>query len=254
MPGWLSAIAGIILVDLVLSGDNAFVIGVVAAGLPRKQRGMAIVVGGAGAIILRIGFAILATLLLQIPLLQAIGGAVLLFIALRLLMSRNERHTSQSDKTLQKSFLMAVLTLLVADAMMSLDNVLAVGALADGNIVILAVGLLLSIALVLVGSSLVSTLMRRLPWLLDIASLILAWTAANMILSDLRLGPVLDKVAWIDVAIPALTLGTVLVVDVVLRLRARHQEVASMCPSALEGAFAGSSNRCGRLHPYEDAL
>ena len=198
MPAWLSAIAGIVLVDLVLSGDNALIIGVVAAELPRKQRWMAIVVGGAGAILLRIGFAILATLLLQVPLLQAIGGVILIVIALRLLLSRNQSEASQDGRMVQKSFMMAVLTILAADAMMSLDNVLAVGALADGNILILASGLLLSIALVLAGSSLISRLMRRLPWLLDIASLILAWTAANMILSDLRLGPVLDTVAWTD--------------------------------------------------------
>ncbi len=218
MPGWLSAIAGIVLVNLVLSGDNALVIGVVAADLPRRQRWMAVVAGGAGAIILRVGFAILATLLLQIPLLQTIGGIVLLFIALRLLISRNQSDGPQGSKLVQKGFLMAVLTILVADAMMSLDNVLAVGALADGNLLVLAIGLGLSIALVLLGSSLLSTLMRRLPWLLDIASLVLAWTAANMILSDLRLGPV----AWTYIALPALTIGAVLVANVVLRMRARR--------------------------------
>ncbi len=220
MPAWLSALAGIVLVDLVLSGDNALIIGVVAAELPRKQRWMAIVVGGVGAILLRIGFAILATLLLQVPLLQAIGGVVLLFIALRLLLNRNQSEASQDGRMVQKSFMMAVLTILAADAMMSLDNVLAVGALADGNILILACGLLLSIALVLAGSSLIARLMRRLPWLLDIACLILAWTAANMILSDLRLGPVLDTVAWTDIVIPALTIGAVLVADVAQRVHA----------------------------------
>lgn len=222
MPAWLSAIAGIVLVDLVLSGDNALIIGVVAAELPRKQRWLAILVGGAGAILLRIGFAILATMLLQVPLLQAIGGVILIIIALRLLLGRNQSEASHDGRTVQKSFLMAVLTILAADAMMSLDNVLAVGALADGNILILASGLLLSIALVLAGSSLISRLMRRLPWLLDIASLILAWTAANMILSDLRLGPVLDTVAWTGVAIPALTISTVLVVDIMQRVKARR--------------------------------
>lgn len=222
MPGWLSAIVGIVLVDLVLSGDNAVVIGVVAADLPRRQRWMAIVAGGAGAIILRIGFAILATLLLQIPLLQAIGGIVLLFIALRLLISRNQSDGPQDTKLVRKSFLMAVLTILVADAMMSLDNVLAVGALADGNLLVLAIGLMLSIALVLLGSSLLCTLMKRLPLLLDLASLILAWTAANMILSDLRLGPVLETIAWTYIALPALTIGAVLVANVVLRVRARR--------------------------------
>src|SRR5882724_11031685 len=89
MPQWLGLIGGIILVDLVLSGDNALVIGAAASGLPREQRWSAIAIGGAGAIILRVVFAVVATFLLQLPLLQAIGGALLLIIALRLLADRS---------------------------------------------------------------------------------------------------------------------------------------------------------------------
>src|SRR2546423_8329616 len=86
----LSALGSIILVDLVLSGDNALVIGAAAAGLPRRQRWYAIVLGGGGATVLRIAFAVIATLLLQLPLLQAIGGLLLLMIAIRLLMDRSD--------------------------------------------------------------------------------------------------------------------------------------------------------------------
>jgi YjbE family integral membrane protein len=221
---WLSALGGIILVDLVLSGDNALVIGAMAAGLPREQRWMAILAGGAGAVILRISFAILATFLLQIPFVQAIGGAILLCIAIRLLMSRNEKQPSSlSTKTKQvkKSFLLALVAILVADATMSLDNVLAVGAMAHGNVSILVVGLLLSVTLLLVGSAVISELINRLPWLLDVASLVLAWTAAAMILSDLRFGPWLDHLPWSDFIVPALTLGTILIANVVLRLQGR---------------------------------
>ena len=220
---WLSALGGIILVDLVLSGDNALVIGAMAAGLPRKQRLMAILVGGAGAVILRISFAILATFLLQVPFVQAIGGAILLCIAIRLLMSRNEKQPSPTTKTEQvkKSFLLALGTILIADATMSLDNILAVGAMAHGNIPILVVGLLLSVTFLLIGSAVISELINRLPWLLDIASLVLAWTAAAMILSDLRFGPWLDHLPWSDFVVPALTIGVILVAKVVLRLQER---------------------------------
>ena len=220
---WLSALGGIILVDLVLSGDNALVIGAMADGLPRKQRWMAILSGGVGAVILRIGFAILATLLLQIPFVQAIGGAILLCIALRLLMSRNEKHSSTGRKAEQvkKGFLMALVTILIADATMSLDNVLAVGAMSHGNIPILVVGLLLSVTFLLIGSAVISELITRMPLLLDVASLILAWTAATMLLNDMSFGPVLDHMPWSDLIVPALTIGIVLVADVLLHLQER---------------------------------
>ena len=225
MVEWLSALGGIILVDLVLSGDNALIVGAMAAGLPRKQRLMAILAGGVGAIILRIGFALLATLLLQIPFAQAIGGAILLCIAIRLLLSRNEQQFSSTyekkAEQVKKGFLMALVTILVADATMSLDNVLAVGALAHGNISVLVIGLLLSVTLLLISSALIAELINRLPWLLEIASLVLAWTAATLILSDMSFGPVLDHLPWSDFVVPALTIASVLIVGVLLRLRER---------------------------------
>jgi YjbE family integral membrane protein len=227
---FLGAVGGIILVDLVLSGDNALVIGAAAAGLPPRQQWLAIFTGGAGAIILRIAFAFVATLLLRLPLLQAIGGIVLLFIAIKLLADRKEKlHTEEAEEVPSKKhpvgalttreFLGVMLTILIADVTMSLDNVLAVGALAHGNLLLLSVGILLSILLLLLGSALVASLIGRLPWLLDVAALVLGWTGAKMILDDLRLGPVLDNHPWTQVAIPALALGAVLVADVLLRWR-----------------------------------
>jgi YjbE family integral membrane protein len=231
----LAALGSIILVDLVLSGDNALVIGAAASGLPRRQRWYAIALGGGGAIVLRIAFAVLATLLLRLPLLQAFGGLLLLFIAVRLLMGRNEtkqaeaaedtkvgqegKPMSATGEPARRGLWAALLTILVADVTMSLDNVLAIGALAAGNIPILAVGLVLSIALLLLGSALVAELIGRLPWLLDVASLVLAWTAGSMILDDIRLGPVLEHFPWTRFVIPAVSLAIVVVADVLLRRR-----------------------------------
>ncbi len=235
----LSALGSIILVDLVMSGDNALVIGAAASSLPRRLRWMAIALGGGGAIVLRIVFAIVATLLLRLPLLQAAGGLLLLVIAIRLLADRKkeERLQSEENKAVaepepgagkhhmsgERGLWAALFTILVADVTMSLDNVLAVGALAAGNLPVLAIGLVLSILFLLLGSALVAELIGRLPWLLDVAALVLAWAAANMLLDDLRLGPILEHYAWTRYAVPAATFAIVIAADIFLRVRARKE-------------------------------
>src|SRR6266566_3539198 len=222
----LSAIAAILLVDLVLSGDNALVIGAAAAGLPRRQRWIAIFFGGAGAAVLRIVFAFIASFLLMLPWLQAIGGLILLIIAIRLLANRDAKGP-EATPSISRSFFPALLTILVADVTMSLDNVLAVGALSHGNLLVLSIGILVSIAILLVGSALVAELMKCLPWLLDVAALVLGWVGANMMLYDLRLGDILDNYPWTAIAVPAVSIGIVLVADVLLRLRAQRLEKTS---------------------------
>ena len=229
----LGIIGGIVLVDLVLSGDNALVIGAAAASLPRKQRYSAILVGGIGAIALRVTFTLVAALLLRLPLLQAIGGILLLVIAIKLLLDREHDlqkggHAAESGKesaadggepVARRGFVSALLTIIVADVTMSLDNVLAVAALASEHIPLLIGGLLLSILILMVGSALVAELINRLPWLLDVAALVLGWTASNMILHDRRLGPMLEQQSWTVVAVPVALLGIILVADVIFRLR-----------------------------------
>ncbi len=233
----LGIIGGIVLVDLVLSGDNALVIGAAAASLPRQQRYAAILAGGIGAIVLRILFTLAAALLLQLPLLQAIGGILLIAIAIKLLHDRErdlKKHAAASEATpeaesasadsgmkqgVQRGFVSALLTIIVADVTMSLDNVLAVAALASEHIPLLIGGLLLSILILLVGSALVAELINRLPWLLDVAALVLGWTASNMILHDRRLGPILEQQTWTAFVIPGVILGVILTVDIVFRLR-----------------------------------
>jgi YjbE family integral membrane protein len=230
-----SAVAGIVLVDLALSGDNALVIGAAAAGLPRRPRWRAICFGGAAATVLRIGFASIASFLLVLPWVQAIGGLILLLIAIRLLAERDAKRpaaleeqptpgasgTADATASTGRRFLPALVTILVADVTMSLDNVLAIGALSHGNLLVLSIGLLLSIAILLVGSALVAELLNWLPWLLDVAALVLAWTGANMLLDDLRLGDILDNYAWTAIAVPVVSVGIILAADALLRLRAK---------------------------------
>lgn len=228
---WLGTLGGIILVDLVLSGDNALVIGAAAAQLPRKQRLWAITCGGFGAIVLRILFASLATFLFQIPLLGVIGAIILLYIAIHILVERSRELRKSEDEKLQdqeqmqqkgtNGFFASLMTILVADATMSLDNILAVGALAQGEVFFLAIGLTLSICLLLVGSALIAELINYLPWLLDIACLILAYTAAHILLSDDSLGGFFVNFPWVQVVAPALALVIVLSADLYLRKRDR---------------------------------
>ncbi len=237
MLTFLGALGSIILVDLALSGDNALVIGAASAGLPRRERRLAILLGGGSAIVLRIALGIVAVLLLQLPLLQAIGGAVLLVVAWRLLAGHLSGAPSESSapgaetqgesppqRRRSRSFAGALITILVADVTMSLDNVLAVGALSHGNLSLLAGGLLLSMAILLLGSALVARLLERLPWLVDVAALVLAWTAAQMVLHDPRTGPGVAYVPWPQVVVPAAAFALIMAADLSLRLRASRRK------------------------------
>jgi YjbE family integral membrane protein len=227
MLDMLGALGGIILVDLALSGDNALVIGAAASGLAPRRRFIAVALGGGGAVVARVLFAIVATFLLRLPLVQAIGGALLVVIAIRLLADRGTASAPEhpTGTTEGRGFLGALLTILVADVTMSLDNVLAVSALAHGDVPLLVVGLLVSIMLLLVGSALIATLIQRAPWVLDLAALVLGWTGARMLLEDPWLAHVLEPLPREDLLLPALLLALVLAADALFRLR-DHKRMA----------------------------
>jgi YjbE family integral membrane protein len=176
----LAALVQIILFDLVLSGDNAVVIGMASRRLPEKNRRRAIVIGGAGAVGLRIGFTLIATYLLDIPLLQAAGGVMLLWIAIKLM--RQEEHAAHVGEA--DSLGQAVRTIIIADVVMSLDNILASSGAADGHRWLVLFGLALSIPLLLVGSDLVSRLLGRFPLLVYLGAVLLVWAAVRMIAHD----------------------------------------------------------------------
>ncbi|HEX8982922.1 MAG TPA: YjbE family putative metal transport protein [Ktedonobacterales bacterium] len=233
MLTFLGSLGAIILVDLTLSGDNALVIGAAAAGLPRRRRLWAILLGGGSAIVLRVIFAAAATLLLTLPLLSAIGGGVLFVIAARLLMERGHESTSvstnaqDSGASSERTFGRALLTILIADVTMSLDNILAVGGLAHGDLLLLGVGLLISIGLLMVGSALVAELVGRLPWLLDVAALVLGWTGGTMVWHDHVVGSYLARVPFGQYVTPAIGVAIVLVVDIVVRALTRRRQAGN---------------------------
>ena len=290
MIALLGVLVAIVFVDLSLSGDNMLIIGAAVAGVPRHQRRLAMIFGGGGAIVLRIGFTAGATLLLQFPLLQAIGGVVVVYVTIQLLIDRSnkqlidsiEHPEAASTKTpanrrflqlllpiflplvgpflrkltlrTNRSLLKLLLRILLADVTTSLDNILAIAALARGNVPVLVIGLALSVAILLLGSILIAELIERFPLLLDVSSLILAWTAAQMFLNDKTLGTLLDRLPWTKIVITVTIFAIVIAADIYLRLREKQQKNKKQ--STLQGAVSRTEIFSGELseHPQTEEL
>jgi YjbE family integral membrane protein len=184
----LQKIFSIIVVDLVLSGDNAIVIGMAARNLSPEHRHKAIMWGGIGAIVLRVSFTIAAAVLLHVPLIQSVGGLLLLMIAYKLatpVSGHGDGEPSGGHRVRAAGSLRdAVQTIILADAVMSLDNILAVGGAAEGHLLLLLFGLGLSIPILLFGSNLVAQVMQHHPFLLILGVLVLIHSAVQMFFDD----------------------------------------------------------------------
>ena len=185
------SVSRIILINLFLSGDNAVVIGMAAHRLPQPQRRLAILTGGTVAIVLRVILTVVAALLLEISGLQLVGGALLVWIAFKLL---KEEEESKEGLSVAASMREAIITILVADLIMSLDNVLGVAAASEGDLRLLVFGLILSMAIVIWMGALVANLINRFWWLSYFGAAVIAWTGAIMLFED-RL--ILDRAAWL---------------------------------------------------------
>ena len=184
---WWSALLAIVLIDLVLAGDNAIVIALAARSLPPKLRQKAIVWGTVGAIVVRSVMTVGVVWLLKIPGLMGLGGLALVWIAFKLLDdNKDEAH----DGPVVGSFWAAMKTIIVADALMGVDNVLGVAGAAHGSFDLVVIGLLISVPIVVFGSSLVLKLVERFPLIIKLGAAVLAFTAAKMIVSE----PLLDAV------------------------------------------------------------
>ncbi len=183
----LSAVIAIVFIDLALSGDNALLIGMAARRLPDAQRRRAILLGGLLAVVLRIVAAAIVSVLLAVPYLQLAGGVVLAVIAYRLVRpgAIDAHATVRPAGTLRE----AIVTIIVADAAMSIENVLGVGGAAHGDLPLLAFGLVISIPIVLFGSGIIAGVLDRAPRLIWLGAVALIWTSADMILSDPAIEP-----------------------------------------------------------------
>lgn len=203
------ALVNIIVIDLVLSGDNAVVIAMAVQHLPARMARRAAIVGAAGAVGLRVIFTALATMLLGVPFLQAIGGLVLFWIAYKLLIEEEEDDAAGQEV---HHFGEAVRMIVMADLVMSLDNILAVGGAAHSHLGLMIFGLCLSIPLVLFGSAILTTALKRWPVLSYLGSAVLAWTAGSMIVHDAMVHPWVNaaQLPRLDSILPSIGVAVVL--------------------------------------------
>ena len=186
---WWSALLAIILIDLVLAGDNAIVIALAARNLPPEHQNNAIIWGTVGAIVVRSAMTVGVVWLLKIPGLMLVGGLGLLWIAYKLIADTSDgEHEGPSATT----FWGAMKTIIVADALMGVDNVLGVAGAANGDFTLVVLGLLISIPIVVFGSKLVLRLVERFPVIIQLGAAVLAFTAAQMVINEKLLDPVFD--------------------------------------------------------------
>jgi YjbE family integral membrane protein len=176
-----AALLQIIVVNILLSGDNAVVIAMACRGLPARERRWGLVVGAGFAVMMLVIFAVIVARLMLLPYLKLIGGAALIYIAARLLLPA---HHDENEIEATTDLWRAVRIVVLADIVMSLDNIIAVAAVAQGNIVLLAIGLAVSIPVVLAGAALIMMALDRFPILIWAGAALLGWVAGGVIATD----------------------------------------------------------------------
>ena len=206
---FLLAVGSIIILDLVLGGDNAVVIALASRDLPQTIRKKAIYVGTAGALAVRLLMTFLAVWLLTVPFLQAIGGLALIPIAIKLLKPTEDETEISSCE----NFWTAIKTIIVADVAMGIDNVLAVAGAAEGHFGLVVIGLRVSVPIIVWGSQLIGALMQKYPSFIFVGAGILGWTAGSMIIHDKIIGRyIANTMAGFEYIVPILVAGSVLAI------------------------------------------
>jgi YjbE family integral membrane protein len=231
-PEFWIGLGVIIWVNIILSGDNAVVIALAARSLPKHQQKQAIFWGAGAAVVLRIVLTIVAVKLLEFPFLKLVGGAALLWIAVKLLVPEDEDGGEVEAST---QLWGAIKTILIADLVMSTDNVIAVAAAAKGSIVLLVLGLVISIPLVVFGATMLMVLMERYPIIITLGAAVLGWTAGEMGVTDPAVADwVKANAHWLDWIGPAVGAIAVVVVGKALAKRKEGKTEASV-PAAQAG-------------------
>lgn len=211
---FFTALGTIILLDILLGGDNAVVIAMAAKKLSPALRKKAILIGTAGAVIIRLIMTFIAVWLLTIPYLQVIGGLILLPIAVKLLVPEEHHDEVKASDNLMG----AIKTIIIADAAMGIDNVLAIAGASHGSFLLVAIGFLVSIPIIVGGSTIIGRLMDRFPVILYAGAGLLGWTAGSMIGHDKILGPMIQASvgSWAPLAIQIFLAVGVIAVGLVM--------------------------------------
>ena len=207
-PQFFSALLAIIVIDLVLAGDNAIVIALAARKLPQHLQMRAVVWGTGGAIAIRVAMTLIVVQLLKIPGLMLAGGLLLVWIAYKLLAGddHEEQHVGGAKIT---GFWSAIRTIVIADAVMGLDNVLGVAGAAHGSMLLVVIGLLISIPIMVWGSTLILKLVDRYPAIVYLGAGVLAWTSAKMILHEPLVSTRIADMPWVNWVVYLVIIGSV---------------------------------------------
>jgi YjbE family integral membrane protein len=208
----------IIWINIILSGDNAVVIALAARSLPQEQQGKAIMFGSGAAVVLRVALTVVAAKLLEVPYLQIVGGLLLLWIGAQLLSEEDEEEGSEPT---QSTMFAAIRTILIADLVMSLDNVIGVAAAAKGSMTLLILGLAISIPLVVFGSSMMIKLMTRFPIVVTFGACLIGWVGGETIVSDVALHDLAEANSWLHYA--GATAGALAVFVIGKVLQKKHE-------------------------------
>jgi YjbE family integral membrane protein len=235
-PFFWTALGQIIGVNIILSGDNAVVIALACRNLPERHRSKAIIAGSVGAIILRVIFSVFIVELMKVDFLRLAGGLALLWIGVKLIAPGEQ---GGDGVTASSGLWGAIRTVVIADAVMSLDNVIAIAAAAHGDMLLLVIGLGVSIPLIIVGSQLILKLLARFPVLVVAGGGLLGWIAGEVIVTDPGLVPWIDGHAqWLNTW--AKVLGAILVIGIGRTLAARRasgendiDDLAKSAPAAV---------------------
>ena len=215
-PEFWIGLMKIIWINIILSGDNAVVIALAARSLPPHQQRMAVLWGSGAAVAMRIALTVVAVQLLALPYLQIVGGLLLLWIGVQLLGDEDEGEGEAKEHGTLGA---AIRTILIADLVMSLDNVIAVAAAAKGSMTLLVLGLAISIPLVIFGSTLMIKLMERFPIIIVLGAGLIGWVAGETMISDAILKDVVAGSPWLHYA--AAAAGVVVVIGLGKALQKR---------------------------------
>jgi YjbE family integral membrane protein len=242
---FLTALGAIVLIDLVLAGDNAIVIALAAKNLPRHLQKKAIVWGTVGAIAVRSAMTVAVVWLLQIPGLLLAGGALLIWIAVKLLKPADDG--GEGAHTGATNFWGAMKTIVIADAVMGLDNVLAVAGAAHGSFLLVVLGLLISIPIVVWGSTMILKWVERFPAIMYVGAAVLAWTAVKMMLGEPVVKPYVEQFKEFTWVAHVLVIGAVIGIGYFLNSKSKRSNAMDSLainePGAADLAITGQSGR-----------